>query len=190
VSLAQQVPNPAWLFSADNNGVIVELPSVPATGAAVVNGSLVFGIGTQANNALGAARVIPMDANGEFTTTYQGKSYSGSFFDTGSDALYFLDSATTGLTSCRDASFYYCPTSPQNLSATIPAVNGTTGTITFSVANADALFANPVLSAFSNLAGPNVGSFDWGLPFFFGRNVFFAIESQPTSGGPGPYVAY
>jgi hypothetical protein len=25
---------------------------------------------------------------------------------------------------------------------------------------------------------------------FFGRKVFFAIESQNTSGGLGPYVAY
>jgi hypothetical protein len=69
-------------------------------------------------------------------------------------------------------------------------MNGTTATVAFSVANADALFANPVLSAFSNLAGPNVGSFDWGLPFFYGRRVFFSIESQNTSGVLGPYVAY
>jgi hypothetical protein len=190
MSLAQQVPNPVWLFPADNNGVIVELPPVASTGEAVVNGSLVFGIGTQTNNALAGAKVIPVDANGLFTTTYQSRSYSGSIFDTGSDALYFLDSGTSGLPLCRDASFYYCPASPQNLSATIPGVNGTTATIAFSVANADALFVNPVLSAFSNLAGPNVGSFDWGLPFFFGRRVLFAIESQNTSGGLGPYVAY
>ena len=62
--------------------------------------------------------------------------------------------------------------------------------IAFGVANADALFMNPALSAFSNLAGPNAGIFDWGLPFFYGRNVFFAIESQSTPAGPGPYVAY
>jgi hypothetical protein len=40
------------------------------------------------------------------------------------------------------------------------------------------------------LAGPNSGTFDWGLPFFFGRNVFTAIESQNTPGGVGPYWAY
>jgi hypothetical protein len=190
MSLAQQVPNPVWLFPTDNNGVVVQLPSVASAGEAVVSGSLVFGIGTQTNNALAGAKVIPVDANGLFTTTYQGRSYSGSILDTGSDALYFLDSGTTGLPLCRDASFYYCPASPQNLSATIPGANGMTNTIAFSVANADALFVNPALSAFSNLAGPNVGSFDWGLPFFFGRRVLFAIESQSTSGGPGPYVAY
>ena len=32
--------------------------------------------------------------------------------------------------------------------------------------------------------------FDWGLPFFFGREVFVAIEGQETPSGPGPYYAY
>jgi hypothetical protein len=188
-SLAQQVPNPVWLFPADNNGVIVELPSVAAAGQASVSGSLVFGIGTQANNAFGAAKVIPVDATGLFTTNYQGQAYSRSIFDTGSDALYFLGSGNTGLPQCRDATYYYCPASTQNLSATILTTSGTE-TISFSVANADTLFSTPALAAFINLAGPNPGSFDWGLPFFYGRNVFFGIESQPSTAGVGPYVAY
>jgi len=190
VSLAQQVPNPVWLFPTDNNGVIVELPAVVATGEASVSGSLVFGIGTQSNNALGAARVISVDANGLFTTVYKGQAYGGSIFDSGSDGLYFLDSGTTGLPLCSDLSFYYCPTSPQNLSASVTAVSGVAPVINFSVANADTLFANPALAAFSNLAGPNPGTFDWGLSFFFGRNVFAAIESQNTTAGLGPYWAF
>jgi hypothetical protein len=58
------------------------------------------------------------------------------------------------------------------------------------VENGDTLSANRSNSALPNLAGPNTGSFDFGLPFFFGRNVFTAIEGKSTSGGPGPYVAY
>jgi hypothetical protein len=190
MSLAQQVPNPVWLFQTDNNGAIVELPTVASAGQTTVSGSLVFGIGTQSNNALGAATAIPVDGNGLFTTTYKGQAYTGSIFDTGSDALYFLDSGTTGLQLCRDAPFYYCPTSTQNLSAAVTTVSGTTNTFNFSVASADTLFANPAFSAFINLAGPNPGSFDWGLPFFYGRNVFVAIEQQPTSAGTGPYWAF
>ena len=190
-SVAQQVQNPVWLFSADNNGVIVELPPVAAAGQALANGSLVFGIGTQSNNALGTARVIPLDPNsGTFTTTYAGQPYTGSFFDTGSDAFYFLDSGHTGLGLCQDTSNYYCPASTQILSASIPTMNGTAETVTFNVGNADTLFSNGSFAAFSNLGGPNPGTFDWGLPFFYGRNMFFAIESQSTSAGVGPYVAY
>ena len=124
-----------------------------------------------------------------FTTVYQGQSYGGSFLDTGSNAVYFLDSRTTGLTLCPDTADFYCPASPQSLSATHRGVNGTTGSVAFGVANADMLLGNLSFSVFSLLAGPNPGSFDWGLPFFFGRNVFTAIESQSTPMGFGPYWA-
>jgi hypothetical protein len=45
-------------------------------------------------------------------------------------------------------------------------------------------------SVFPTLGGPNPGTFDWGLPFFYGRHVFVAIEGAPTPGGTGPYWAY
>ncbi|MBS1228286.1 MAG: hypothetical protein H6R17_1563 [Proteobacteria bacterium] len=46
--------------------------------------------------------------------------------------------------------------------------------------------------AFNDPAAPAIGIryFDWGLPFFFGRRVFTAIEGRSTPGGNGPYVAY
>src|SRR3984893_6334631 len=37
--LAQQLQNPVWLFASDNNGIIVELPTVAALCAASVSGS-------------------------------------------------------------------------------------------------------------------------------------------------------
>jgi hypothetical protein len=69
-------------------------------------------------------------------------------------------------------------------------VNGTNTTIGFTVSNADQLLANTRLSVFGDIAGPNPGVFDWGLPFFYGRTVFTAIEGQSTPAGQGPYWAY
>lgn len=184
----QQVQNPVSMFAADNNGVIIELPVAPAGGALSLSGSLVFGIGTQSDNGLGRATVFAVDSSGNISTVYGGHTYS-SFLDTGSNALYFLDSSTTALATCSDASSFYCPSSTRNLSATDQGSNGSSGAVNFSVANADTLFATPNF-AFSNLAGPNPNTFDWGLPFFYGRNVFTAIAGQNTPAGPGPYFAY
>jgi hypothetical protein len=187
-SLAQQVQNPVGMFATDNNGVIVELPSVSGT-APTLTGSLVFGIGTQSNNGLGSATVFPLDSNAEFTTTFNGQSYPG-FVDSGSNALFFLDSSVASLPVCGDDTAFYCPSSQANLSASNSASGGATATVDFSVGNADSLFSSPGDSVFATLAGPNPGTFDWGLPFFFGRNVFTAIESRSTPEGVGPYWAF
>jgi hypothetical protein len=178
------------MFPKDNNGVIIELPAVAAAGAATVNGSLVFGIGTESNNAVGSATVFTVDGNGTFTTVFNGQSYGGSFLDTGSNGIYFLDSGTTGLALCPDTSDFYCPATPQTFSASHRGVNGATATVSFGVSNADTIFNMEAFNAFNTLAGPNSGNFDWGLPFFYGRNVYTAIESQPTPSGTGPYWAY
>ncbi len=193
-ALGQQVINPVALFATDNNGVIVELPAVSASGEASVSGSLVFGIGTESNNGLGGAGVYAAPDFG-LTTSYNGQSYPGSFIDSGSNGYFFLDSSLTGLATCgnnTDAPGFYC--SSQNFAATNQGSNGTSGVINFSIANAETLFSNSSDFAFSNLGGPSSNSapfyFDWGLPFFFGRNVFVAIAGANTPGGAGPYWAY
>ena len=99
---AQQVRNPVSLF-ADNNGVIIELPAVPAGGQAGISagqGSLVFGIGTQANNVLSSSAVVlPLDSNPSdaawlgITTVFNGVSYPNSTSSIGS----FLDSGSNGM---------------------------------------------------------------------------------------------
>src|ERR1700691_3304391 len=99
-SLTQQVPDPVALFSADNNGVIIELPSVSAAGEPTVSGPLVFGIGTQSNNALGGATIYTADDAGNFTTTYNGTAYPDSFIDSGSNGYYFLNTSLTGIAEC------------------------------------------------------------------------------------------
>lgn len=191
-AVAQQVNHPVSLFATDNNGVILELPPVSATGAVSENGTLVFGIGTQSNNALSGATVLTLAGDGTFTTAFNGSSITGSFVDSGSNGLFFADN---GITQCTDITGFYCPSTIQNLSATNMGANGSSTNVSFSVSNADAIFAttNPNF-LFNNLGGvalpPPIGGFDWGMPFFLGRNVFIAIEGKSTPGGNGPYVAY
>ncbi|HZL67091.1 MAG TPA: DUF3443 family protein [Candidatus Limnocylindrales bacterium] len=207
VTLGQQVPNPVTMFASDNNGVLIQLPAVPNGGSANVNGSLIFGIGTQSNNGLGSATVyaVPDSGNnaGNFTTIFppNGTSYPASFIDSGSNGLFFLNSSVPGVpASCSDQNSWYCPTtSPDNLTAQNQGTNMSSPvSVSFSIENADTLFSNNsgMNTAFSTLGGHNClqgGSdcaFDWGLTFFFGRNMFTAIENMNTPGGTGPYFAY
>jgi len=196
VSLAGQLQNPVWMFPQDNNGLAIVLPQVGASGQATVSGSMIFGINTQSNNSLGAATAQALDEVGNFTTTFNGVAYSSSFIDSGSNGLYFLTSAQTGLPECAgQLSGWYCPASPVSLTAITSGPNPNGGAVpvstnvAFSIANATALFSTPN-AAFNNLGGTNPGTFDWGLPFFFGRTVFIGIESQLSPAGVGPYWAY
>jgi hypothetical protein len=195
VPVAAQVQNPVSMLPVDNNGVMIDLSSVSAGGATTATGTLVFGIGTQPNNGLGGATVLPIDPGTlTFTTTYSGQSYPMSFIDSGSNAIYFLDSTATDLPACTNSLYnsYYCPDDSVSFTATNQGTNGATSTVSFAVANAGTLFANQNNLAFADLAGPSGSSeyFDWGLGFFYGRKVFTAIEGAVAPGGQSPYFAY
>ena len=133
--------------------MLFSLPSVPALGAASATGSLIFGIGTQSNNALGSAQIYATDSAAYFTTTYNGVEYPYSYIDSGSNALYFLDSTTLGGIDCGGINAgLYCPGSTLSFTVTNTGTNGVSGPVTFSIANAVNLL-NTGNAAFSNLGG-------------------------------------
>jgi hypothetical protein len=191
VPLAQQVQNPVSLFASDNNGVIIELPAASGPQPSLA-GSMVFGIGTQTNNALGNATVLTLNSSGNFTTKFNGTTMSNSFIDSGSNGLFFDDNS---ITICQTATGFYCPAAPtNNLAAVNTGSNGANSTVTFNVINAESVFgAFPNDAVLPGLAGPNDGtftSFDFGLPFFYGKNVFTSIAGTTAPGGQTPYWAY
>lgn len=214
VTASEQIRNPVSMFTTtgDDNGVILELPQVQTGGVSSIpagQGSLVFGIGTQSNNGLGSAVVLPLDSNYNdaawqgITTVYKGVSYPhststlASFLDSGSNGMYFLDEPTTGIATCDGG--WYCPESTEALTAANVSVSGSGRETPFNVSNANNLL-NTNDTAFSDLAAtvpdPTTttadGYFDWGLSFFFGRNVYTAIWGAPAPSGvpAGPFWAY
>ncbi len=208
IGAADQVANPAVLFPTDNNGAIVELPAVSGS-AATITGSLVFGIGTEQNNQLPSSATVFTLTCDFFTTEFENNTYGvnsactgpASFIDSGSSALYFPNAANIPLcpasTPAGDLSSWYCPSSPESFSATNLGANGTQKATSFSVANAEDLFTSPSTdadNALSQLGGlnPTGFGFDWGLPFFYGNNVYVSIDGQKTpSGAPAaPWWAY
>lgn len=186
-----QVANPVPYFTTDNNGSVLILPPVASTSEASLTGQLVFGIGTQSNNGLGTAQIIDVSpSNGTFTTSQNGTTYTKSIMDSGSTGLFFQTSALPVCASPNEA--YYCPVSTQQLSAVIEGVNGVTSAVSFDVGNATQLSqsGNVVMPLLAGPAFVTSTIFDWGLPFFYGRNVYAAVEQQSTPGGTGPFIAY
>lgn len=208
LALASQIKNPVAALPAHNNGVLLQLPAISPNGAVSVTGSLILGIGTSSNNTLsGTPITVPASGirAGYFTASYNGRTLPNSFIDSGS-SVYFVDDGSIPTcpsnTASGDLSDWYCPGSANALSAlnfsiTLTGSNGTATSSSFSVANTQYLFGQAGaanLWAFSNLGAPAGGTFgaslDLGLPFFYGKTVFTAIEQRSTPYGTGPYFAF
>lgn len=139
-----------------------------------------------------------------------------SYLDTGSNAYYFGDDGIPSYTSCssypgydsKSPESWFCPASELKLSATNAGENGTQGTVSFSLGNAYTLFNSTASGTVFNDLGANSGSpstncqsqstatsdyscaFDFGFPFFLGRDVYIAFAGANTAWGMGPYYAY
>jgi hypothetical protein len=199
--------------SKDDNGTIIILPAIPETGASLVRGRLVFGIGTKDNNQFAGAQQYNVDINpgsavapnpyylavtASLATGATAIAYANSYIDSGSNALFF-DAPATVAPLCSGAGKigpdWACPTQTQSLVATFSghsSVVTQTGTANFAIANANSLFSTANY-AFSDLAGSSgqstSGTFVWGLPFFYGRSVFTSIWQQTLSDN-GPWWAF
>jgi hypothetical protein len=175
--------------------VIIDLPSVSGA-ETTVSGTLSFGVGV-----IRGATVHTLDSNNHLTTIFNGQNLTSSFIDSGSNAFFFPDSLPT----CDPNAQFFCPSEAlPNLSAiNVGKTQGVT-VVDFSVDNAESLYGTyPGFAAFSALAGPSgtgtcsgtsgACTFDWGLPFFYGRKVYTKIDAcngTPCSPLQGAWWAY
>ncbi len=200
VALQAQVTNPVTLFASDNNGVIINLPALQnANGDTLVQGELIFGLGTQSDNSLPVTglTLLGADANGNFASFYNLATVAvPARIDSGTDS-YLFDDPTIAI--CTSAAWvgYYCPViAPQSLTAmnvsaqsTAAIVPATSSTVIFSVSDPDSFVAGA--AAFAGLAG-GVGAptFTWGLPFFYGRPVYIGFAGRSSGAFTGPFYGY
>jgi hypothetical protein len=201
VALAGQVTNPVAAFATDNNGVIVDLPALQnANGDATVQGQIIFGLATQADNALPATGLTVLGADpatGDFSATYNGgAAVLPALIDSGSDDYAFADPnmATCTATPPNNPLWvgYYCPAAaPQSVFAVNTGVgtNNATNTVQFAIADPNSFAANA--TAFVNLGGGQGSTrFTWGMPFFYGRKIYIGIDQTMSGTLKGPFYAY
>ncbi|WP_233888484.1 DUF3443 family protein [Paraburkholderia flagellata] len=193
VAVGQQVTNPVRMFTTDNNGVILNMPAVTSSGSTSATGFLTFGIGTASNNTLPASGIqkVTTDHYGNVqSASLSGTSVTSAFFDTGSNGLFFVD---TTLPSCIAATSFYCPTSTASRTPSVTGFNGTNVSIGLSIGNAVSLVEDGGF-AYANIGARMSGiSFDFGMPFFYGRTVYVSYDpnTDGNSGVASPaYVAF
>lgn len=191
VPAAFRLPNPVTRLPTHNNGIVIELP-LPAPGAREAHGTLIFGVGTAANNQLGKARLLTLDANGRFTTQYKGQVIADSYIDSGTESYIFAD---PNLPRCPRVSWAYCVEPEIRLEATVSGTNGEPIETHFRVGNYQAIRDAHLGAMVGAAVAPNGArsQFVWGAPFFLGRRVAVLIQGLSPPNAPnikGPLYAY
>lgn len=202
VTASQLVQNIIPLLSADNNGIVIDLPAInttstPSGETVSLEGYAYLGINTQSNNTVSpsSVKVFASDSQEDIQSTFNGSTLTA-FVDTGSNGLFFNYS---GIPDCStvNSSFagFFCPANNSvvnGLTATILPAAGlgtTTATATFGIGNAVDMYDAGYRVSY--LIGGNGGQiFDWGLPFFIGRKVYLGMENKSSSLGTGSYYAF
>lgn len=194
LALSAQVTNPVAAFPVDNTGVIIELPNlINANGDLSAQGQMIIGIATQTDNAMPATglTVLGTDSGGNFTTAYNGGASLPASIDSGTEDYAFEDPT---IAVCAAGAFvgYYCPAvAPLAVYAVNVGVGANSAANTVDFAIADPNTFAPNASALPNLGGGgSSGRFTWGMPFFYGRNVYVGINQRVAGLYTGPFFAY
>jgi hypothetical protein len=208
LATANQIQNPVAVLSGnDNNGIVIALAAAsgPTTSLA---GTLYFGVDTETNNKLGSARIIPVETTFDqfIHTSFPagGPDYPNSVIDAGSNGYFFPSNLPLCTGTIAGDTVLYCVGATTALSGVIQgeaadgSATGVMITYEFDIDNADAqlalLLGNPSQPVLPNLGGilaAQNGTFDWGLPLFYGHPVYvvFANRSATGSAQAGPYMA-
>ena len=211
VPLAMQVYNPvAALPNNYNNGVVLKMPAVGFPGAATASGELIFGVDSTTGSATESGNMVPGSASRVYlgvdwlnrpdsylnvTTVFNSRTYLSSYLDTGTNGLFFYDLGLQG--KLCTGGVWYCPLAPQSTLALSAAISGgdtpyvSPVGVSFQLSNAEVLFSTSN-TAFSDVGGtaPNGSiAFAWGMPFFYGKQVYLSIWGQ--AGSPvAPWYAW
>lgn len=207
-----QTFNPVAALSAPyNNGVILKMPAIPTTqtGAATAAGELIFGVGDPSALTSDFTQVMlgtnpATDSYLSINTRFNGHTFASSYLDTGTNGMFFYDASITVCASSSSSSYWYCPASTMsNLQALLSDGDNITQNVvpvSFQIANFTVL-SNTSNTAFADAAGavgttnssgvavPDTKTFAWGMPFFYGRQVYLSIWQQPGSLS-GPWYAW
>ena len=198
VAPEKQVRHPVVGLERNHNGISIALPQIFGPSDSVT-GTLTLGIDN--SDKLKETQVIPVDSLGGFRMTFAGRGYDGSQIDSGSNAVFFPGSpeiprcawsarwlATLGEFFCPKSPMEFFGVIPNLLLAHAPATNHSSGAkITWTAVDGQERLARNSLVA-PSLAGFELNQILLGIPFFFGKQIYFGIEGEISVLGSGPLL--
>ncbi len=188
VAQTEQVGNPVRrLGPHDDNGVILSLPAIPASGAIQVQGTLTFGLDTRVDNRTMGFAAIPTDGYLRLNVAAQGSSHPRSIIDSATNAYY------GPLNLPYDGQYlFFTPRGLRILPITLSSEGGTLPDVSVpsSIRIADATSLSLAAYAYDDYgryqSARNIMVL--GLPYFFGRSIAYAMAGTSSGLGTGPII--
>lgn len=190
----QQVPNPVGRLPDDNNGVILQMDAL-SNGRVQEssNGKLILGIGTEDNNKLApntkiayvnedmGMKSITLRVGSKPASTFNALYYDA--FDSGTNTLTFP--SLNGLSTLYPGRWWYNPDKPEVVSMSVTDDKGaTTAGYAFTVApTAEKDFEH--YAALGQLGGHEDRMVLIGLPYFYGKTLYFAMKGAKVPSADG-----
>jgi hypothetical protein len=195
ISDNQKALNPIAYLSQNKNGFIISTPAVPETGTKNLEGVIKFGIGTQTNNQLQSKLTACRSRSDDFLQLkYNGVTY-WTKFDSGTNA-FNLPSGAVQSPFCQNSKVYLCPSQPLNYAAEILSADGSSCANLNLTISGDFFGPSSVTQSWvvpgltESWGGKTSNQFILGMPFFFGKDIYYILDGQKSAIGLGPIVAF
>lgn len=192
----QRPRNPVAYMGRNGNGFVITSPPISPNGQVYAKGTIAFGIGTAANNRVdpGELQTCRTNEGGYLKIDYKGQKFD-SMIDTGSNS-YNLPKRAERIPNCLNSP-YLCPRREMSLPIAVLNPDGTRcASVSIPVRSyshsgggfADTDWVKPDLV--SNYGDLLDDMLTLGMPFFFGRKVYFGIAKRTSPLGAGPLTAF
>ena len=194
---AMQRPiNPMMSFLKDKNGFIMSSPKIPTDGLTNVSGKIIFGLGTRPNNQVQAANVqtCHLGESGFHKVEFRGKTFN-TMADSGSYAYNIPPGAMT-VPYCRYSPQEACPRREMKVEYKLLNADGTQCamlTVPIVKREAEGTFGEKSWvngGVVSRLGGLLDSMLTLGMPFFYGRDVYYGFQGRVSPLGTGPLMAF
>uniref|UniRef100_E6QSZ8 DUF3443 family protein n=1 Tax=mine drainage metagenome TaxID=410659 RepID=E6QSZ8_9ZZZZ len=189
LAASSQVVNPVAAFSsADNNGVILSLPSVPATGQQSATGTLTFGLDTQADNALAGFSIVPADSSGYISSNFNHQAFTQTYIDSGSNFNFLI--LTGGYPT--DSNGNYTPPNPVSfpMSLSSPVSANSASSVFYLDPQPQSFTFNAYPGLASNYGVVLSSQADLGASWLYGHSVAYAINGNTLVEGTAPFYGF
>ena len=181
--------NPIYQLESDNNGFMVSFPKLQKPRNGSITGTMTLGFSSETDNALPKQdQIFSLNHGGVVPVLFADQLHANAVFDSGTPVYLFPADPDPSIELC-DMQKVLCPSKTVNFSLLVsdpPLQRSISIRIGSPFVDGENLNANPNISFIQS----GYNAVVLGMPFFYGRKIFFGLPESSGSQYPNGFVAF